>query len=368
MNSPTASGILLRITTYFSFSPLLNSSKILLVERLSSVSGKASFEFSSKALVDASLDGKKRQTKREDIISRFSPKYFGRKRGVVCYSMIANHVCVNAKILGANEHESHYSFDMVQNQNTNITADYICGDDHSINSVNFVLFRLISSQFAPHLKSLYKKAQKLFCFGSLEKYKGSLLIPEERINSKLIEDEWENIQHIFVSLLMKEKTQSIVVKKLISYKRRNKTQAALWELDKIFRSLHILRFIQDPVFRQCIRIALNRGEGIHQLTGALGDIGGGKFKGNTELELQVANECLRLVTNCIIYYNTAILSKIYEAQEKAGNTQALEFLKRLSPIAWCHINLGGNYEFINKENPLNIDEMIANLDFDVAMK
>jgi len=184
----------------------------------------------------------------------------------------------------------------------------------------------------------------------------------------LIEDEWENIQHIFVSLLMKEKTQSIVVKKLSSYKRRNKTQAALWEFDKIFRSLHILHFIKDPVFRQCIRIALNRGEGIHQLTGALGDIGGGKFKGSTELELQIANECLRLVTNCIIYYNTAILSKIYETQEKAGNTQALDFLKRLSPIAWCHINLGGNYEFINQENPLNIDEMIANLDFDVAMK
>jgi len=114
-------------------------------------------------LLFASLDGKKRQTKRQNIISRFSPKYFGRKRGVVCYSMIANHVCVNAKILGANEHESHYSFDMVQNQNTSITADYICGDDHSINSVNFVLFRLISSQFAPHLKAFTKRL-KTFLF------------------------------------------------------------------------------------------------------------------------------------------------------------------------------------------------------------
>jgi Tn3 transposase DDE domain len=115
--------------------------------------------------------------------------------------------------------------------------------------------------------------------------------------------------------------------------------------------------------RQSIRTALNRGEEFHQLTGAITYVGGNKFRGTTELELQIWNECIRLIANCIIYYNTLILSKIYEIQEKLGNRDVLEFIKRLSPIAWRHINLSGRYEFISLFLGINLNEIIANLEF-----
>ena len=164
---------------------------------------------------------------------------------------------------------------------------------------------------------------------------------------------------------MKGTKQNIVIKKLSAYTRRNKTQRALWEFDKILKSIHTARFIDEPPFRQSIRTALNRGEEFHQLTGAIAYVGGNKFRGTTELELQIWNECIRLIANCIIYYNTLILSKIYEVQEKLGNAHVLEFIKRLSPIAWRHINLSGIYEFINSFIGINLDEMISNLDFSV---
>ena len=314
-------------------------------------------------LIFSSLDGKKRQTKRRNIITRYSPKYFGCHKGVVSYSMIANNVCLNTKIIGANEHESHYLFDMTNNNTTDIKPDWLCGDSHSINHVNFALLHLIDQNFAPHLKKINQKSKHIYCFGDPSQYEGYLLVPEGKFKTKLIEDEWNNLQHIFVSLLLKKTTQSIVVKKLSSYERTNKTQKALWEFDKIIRIFHILRFIDDPVLRQCIRIALNRGEGFHQLTGAIANVGGSKFRGTTELELQIWNECMRLVANSIIYYNTLILSKIYSVQERKGNAQALEFIERLSPIAWRHINLSGRYEFANSLDDINLDEMIANLEF-----
>lgn len=195
-----------------------------------------------------------------------------------------------------------------------------------------------------------------------------MIVPEGQISEKLIEEEWKNVQHIFTSLLMKDTTQSIVIKKLSSYTRRNKTQRALWEFDKIFKSLHTAHFIDDPLLRQSIRTALNRGEEFHQLTGAIANVGGNKFRGTTELELQIWNECIRLIANSIIYYNTIILSKIYEIQEKLGNLEALEFIKKLSPIAWRHINLSGKYEFINSFFSINLDEIISNLDFSIKYK
>jgi hypothetical protein len=59
-----------------------------------------------------------------------------------------------------------------------------------------------------------------------------------------------------------------------------------------------------------------------------------------------------------------ILSQIYQIQEKQGNLQALEFIKRLSPIAWRHIILDGYYQFRNIAGTINMEQMLANLVFE----
>ena len=55
----------------------------------------------------SSSDGQKFETRLPTINARYSPKYFGLHKGVVSYSLVANHVPVYAQIIGANEHESH---------------------------------------------------------------------------------------------------------------------------------------------------------------------------------------------------------------------------------------------------------------------
>ena len=62
--------------------------------------------------------------------------------------------------------------------------------------------------------------------------------------------------------------------------------------------------------------------------------------------------------------NALILSKIYQVLEKQGNTQALEFIKRLSPIAWCHLILDGFYQFRNVAETIDLEQMIENLVFE----
>jgi TnpA family transposase len=225
------------------------------------------------------------------------------------------------------------------------------------------LLYLIGKSFLPHIKNISKKATAIYSFNDPSLYKGSLILPKEKINIKIILEEEDNIKRIFASLLLKETTQSVVISKLSSYTRNNKTLRALRELDKILMSIHVLNFIDNPTLRQCIRTALNRGEAYHQLTGKIAGVSGSKIRGTTELELQIANECCRLIANIVIHYNTFILSKVYEAHEKLGNLDVLEFLKKRSPIAWRHINMNGRYEFSTLFEDINIEEMIANLVF-----
>jgi len=73
----------------------------------------------------------------------------------------------------------------------------------------------------------------------------------------------------FLSLALKTTTQFIIVGKLSSYTRKNRTKRALWELDNIFRSLYLLNYIDSLTLRQNVQQAMNRGEGYHQLRRAV---------------------------------------------------------------------------------------------------
>jgi hypothetical protein len=42
----------------------------------------------------------------------------GTQKGVSVMSLIANHAAINARVIGANEHESHYIFDLLMNNSS----------------------------------------------------------------------------------------------------------------------------------------------------------------------------------------------------------------------------------------------------------
>lgn len=82
----------------------------------------------------------------------------------------------------------------------------------------------------------------------------------------------------------------------------------------------------------------------------------------TEHEQQIWSECSRLIANAIIFYNAFILSKLL-AHLMAGQQDDLaEIVKRVSPVAWRHVNLGGRFEFNSKRQLPNIDGIISALE------
>ena len=78
----------------------------------------------------------------------------------------------------------------------------------------------------------------------------------------------------------------------------------------------------------------------------------------TETEQQIWNECSRLISNAIIYYNTALLSVVYEQKQAAGDEEAMAALASISPVAWQHVNLIGAIEF-SPARTINLAEMAA---------
>ena len=310
----------------------------------------------------SSSDGQKFETRLHTINARYSPKYFGLHKGIVAYTMVANHIPIHATIIGANEHESHYVLDLLLNNTTDIRPEVHSTDTHGTNEVNFALLHVFGYQFAPRYRDFSEKVQaSLYGFKHPSQYAEGLLTPIRKINPRLIVEEWENVQRILVSLALKTTTQHIIVGKLSAYARKNKTRRALWEYDHIIRSLYLLEYIDSPPLRRNVQRALNRGENYHQLRRAVSYANFGKLRFKTEYEQYLWEECSRLLTNCIIYYNATIVSHLMTYKESLGDMESATRLTQVSPVAWQHINLCGRYEFTTGPDTINMQAIIQEL-------
>ncbi|MCC3901767.1 Tn3 family transposase, partial [Bacillus thuringiensis] len=313
--------------------------------------------------IHSSSDGQKYETQIHTLQSRHSSKYFGMNKGITSYTMVANHIPIQARIIGANEHESHYVFDILYNNTTNIKPTIHSTDTHGTNEVNFAILDLFGYQFAPRYKDIQATiSRNLYGFQHPSHYEELLIKPVRKINTDLIVKEWDNIKRIMVSLALKTTTQNVIVRKLSSYARKNQTKRALWEYDNIIKSLYFLEYIDSLSLRQNVQKSLNRGESYHKLRRSVSYANFGKLRFKTEQDQHIWNECSRLLSNCVVYYNASILSNLLIKSKDTGFE--MKMLQYISPIAWQHINFYGRYEFSKSPTVVNIEEILESINKD----
>ena len=311
----------------------------------------------------SSSDGQRFETRLSTFNARYSSKYFGLKKGVIAYTLVANHIPIHAHLISADEHESHYVFDILSSNTTDLHPTIHSTDTHGTNEVNFAILSCFGYHFAPRYRDIYDKVtHSLYGFQHPSAYDPAWpLRPLRKVNTALIVDQWDHIQRIMLSLALKTTTQSIIVRKLSSHARRNKTQQALWEYDHILRSLYLLDYIDSLSLRRHVQSALNRGENYHQLRRAVSYANFGRLRFKTEAEQHLWLECSRLITNCIIFYNASLLSNVLRFKEEQADPQHIAQLKHVSPIAWQHINFYGRYSFATQPPLIDVSSLVQPL-------
>ncbi|MBT4522438.1 MAG: Tn3 family transposase [Halieaceae bacterium] len=312
-------------------------------------------------VVHASADGQKFEAKRDTFKTRYSSKYFGTQKGVSALSLIVNHAATNAKIIGANEHESHYIFDLLFNNTSEVKPDVLSTDTHGVNHVNFALLDLFGYSFAPRYAQPGRIINEMFAVTEDEAGKVNLSL-RTPINTKCIARHWDKIQRIVVSLKERKTTQALLVRKLSTYKKNHPLLEALTEYNHLVKANYLLNYIDDADLRNHVQRALNRGEAYHQLRRAISDVNGDRFRGNSDEEIQLWNECARLLTNAIIYFNSSVLSYLLKSFEYQKDGQKLAIVKQASPVAWYNINLKGTYRFKSTGKLPDFEQMMRHIE------
>jgi len=149
-----------------------------------------------------------------------------------------------------------------------------------------------------------------------------------------------------------------LVRQLCTYTTTNPTRQALFEYDRLVRSIYMLKYLRDPQLERNIRRSQNRIESYYQLRAAVAKVGGKKeLTGKND----ISNQCGRLISNANVHYNSAILSRLLERLETEGNAKGIEALTRIPPVAWQYILLNGHYTFQSSNEIIDLDALVAGL-------
>lgn len=136
------------------------------------------------------------------------------------------------------------------------------------------------------------------------------------------------------------------VMRTLQVKDRPTTLAkALTELGRIIKTLHILRYIDDPDFRRRILTQLNRQELRHKLARRLHHGDRGEIRSPLRQGQEEQLGVLGLALNAVIHWNAIYMQEALRQIGERGIPPHLADIARLSPIIWRHINFLGRYDF-----------------------
>ena len=63
--------------------------------------------------------------------------------------------------------------------------------------------------------------------------------------------------------------------------------------------------------------------------------------------------------NVVIAYNSMMLSALLTRYQADGNHKVLNFLKKISTVAWQHIHFLGHYAFRDHQHPIDLETLLA---------
>nr|MDQ6121473.1 transposase [Klebsiella pneumoniae subsp. pneumoniae] len=201
--------------------------------------------------------------------------------------------------------------------------------------------------------------KELYCADDPAQYQACLIRPVGKIDCDLIHREKPNIDRIVATLGLKEMTQGTLIRKLCTYTTTNPTRRAIFEFDKLIRSIYTLRYLRDPQLERNAPLAKSPRV---PPSATLGHCPGRRkeLTGRTDIEIEISNQCARLIANTIIFYNSAILSRLVTKYEAAGNSKALALIT-VSPAAWRHILLNGHFSSAAAQS-IDLDAIVAGLE------
>jgi len=300
----------------------------------------------NQAIMHTSSDGQKFNISVESLNASYSYKYFGKGKGISVYSFIDEcHRLFYSTVINSSEREAAYVIDGLL-YNDVVQSNIHSTDTHGYSEIIFAVTHLLGISFAPRIKKF--RDQNLYAFETPSTLRslGYKILPNGKINTKIVEEYWGDILRLVATIRLKESSASQLFRRFSSYSKQHPLYRALKEFGRIIKTLFLLKYIDDVELRQTIEKQLNKLESSNKFGKAVFYGNNQEFQQATKDEQLIADGCKRLIENAIICWNYFYLSQILlDTQTDNEKNNLVNVIKNGSVVAWQHINLQGEYDF-----------------------
>ena len=297
-------------------------------------------------VLHTSSDGQKFEVAVDSLNANYSFKYTGKEKGVsVVTFMDMREFLWHSTVISSAEREAAYVIDGLMHNDV-VKSDIHSTDSHGYSKIIFAVTHLLGFEFAPRIKGLGGKHLHAFKHRKDYDEQGYALLPGHFIRESIMEEQWDDVLRFIATIRLKVTTASQLFKRLNSYSKQHPLYLALKELGKAPETLFILKYVNDPPFRQAIEKQLNRVEGSNKFSKAVSFGHNQEFIQAEKEDQEIAESCRRLIKNAIVCWNYLYLSREIAAEKnEARKSEIIEAIRNGSVSTWRHVNLHGEFDF-----------------------
>jgi TnpA family transposase len=306
----------------------------------------------------SSTDGTKWDLYDKNLLSEYHIRYGG-YGGIGYYHVSDKYIALFSRFIPCGTWEGVYLLDILQNNKSEIQPDTFHGDTQSQNGPIFGLSYLLGINLMPRIRNW--KDLTLYRPSETKKYKHIDELFTNTIDWDLIEDNFDSMLRVALSIKEGKITPSTILKKLGTYSRKNKLYLAFRELGRAIRTIYLMKYISDVELRSTIQAATNKSEGFNGFAKWIAFGNDGVIRENSRDEQRKIIKYNHLVANCLIFYNACRLTQIIGELMLEGYEIEDETIASLSPYITHHINRFGKYKLDLDRKPPDIVYEFRNL-------
>jgi TnpA family transposase len=282
------------------------------------------------------------------IYARPNRKYFGSKRGVTWLNMVNDQGSgLAAKVVSGTPGESLHMIDVVFSQDGGQRPDIIVADTGTYSDLVFGLAQLLGVEYRPELADM--PDQRSWRIDPAADYGPLNTAARGRIDLARVRRQWEDILRVVASIYTGTVRAYDVVRMLQRDGNPTPLGEAITSYGRIFKSLHILVYIDDDTYRRDIKGVRNLQEGRHSLAGHVFHGKKGELYERYHKGMEDQLGALGLVLNCVVLWNTRYMNAALDQLRAQGRTVLDADVARLSPFVRHHLNVFGKYSFLLPE-------------------
>ena len=291
----------------------------------------------------SSSDGQRFAVERDSLLGSVYPRYFGYyDRALQLYTHTSDqHSVYGTQAISCAPREAGYVLGGILDNDTALAIREHTSDTHGFTERLFGLCALLGIAFMPRLKDLpdqmLSRIDRDADYGALQP------LLRGRINVEIILEQWDQLVRLAASLKDRLTPAHVVMQRLANANASDRLAGALTQLGRLMKTIHILRYIQEPPLRDAIQLQLNRGEFRHILAKSLFFANWGSFRSGDYEEVMNKASYLSLLSNAVLVWNTVHIARIVDQLRAAGHEVRDEDLARVSPLMHAHVIPNGSY-------------------------